>query len=224
MMSSLRRRGARTAAAVAVCLIGVSLTVLVPSTPAMALPSFRFTRLAGVDRYDTARLIAETRTSADNALLATGENFPDALAGNYLAGVKDAPILLTAGQTLSPPAAEALSKLNVKNVTLLGGPVAISTTVENDLKAKGLHVDRIAGQNRYQTAQLIATAPGQGPVGSDAGKRTAFVVSGENFPDALASGPLSSSAKLPTLLTAKSTLSPEAKPALQSLNIQRVLA
>jgi hypothetical protein len=58
-------------------------------------------RLAGSSRYDTAFLTADTLKEQlgvekfSCAIVTSGENFADALAGSYLAYVKSAPILLT---------------------------------------------------------------------------------------------------------------------------------
>ena len=52
-------------------------------------------RIAGADRYSTATAVsATTFPSADLILIATGESFPDALAGGPVAGVHGGPILL----------------------------------------------------------------------------------------------------------------------------------
>src|SRR5690606_40282425 len=53
------------------------------------------TRLSGVNRYATAAVIAEEFSSASVVYVATGENFPDALAGAARAGALDGPVLLT---------------------------------------------------------------------------------------------------------------------------------
>src|SRR5690606_10527730 len=53
-------------------------------------------RISGDTRYDTAIAISqEGWKSADTVVLATGADFPDALAGGPLAYQQNAPILLT---------------------------------------------------------------------------------------------------------------------------------
>ena len=51
-------------------------------------------RLSGANRYETAAKIAAQFGSADIVFVATGENFPDALAGSARAGALHAPLLL----------------------------------------------------------------------------------------------------------------------------------
>src|SRR5207237_4081610 len=82
--------------------------------------------------------------------------------------------------------------------------------------------------NRYDTAKDVAESGGPGVVGTTGGPlppaaKTAIVVSGETFPDALSAGPASFAGKLPILLTTAASLSPEAKEALTDLAIKAVL-
>ena len=180
-------------------------------------------RLSGNDRFETAAAIArDTFTTASTALVARGDQFADALAGNYLAGRVKGPILLTAHGSVPAPTKQALSGLGVKDVVLLGGTAAISPAVEQELKASGMNVRRIGGNDRYETARLIAL-DAAASVGSVDGKKTALLATGERFPDALAGGPASYTSALPTLLTASSSLSPAAKAALADLDIDQVI-
>ncbi len=59
------------------------------------------TRIAGIDRYETAvKACRSAFPTASAVVVASGENFPDALAGAGLAGAYDAPLLLTRKGTL----------------------------------------------------------------------------------------------------------------------------
>ena len=59
-------------------------------------------RVFGANRYETSKGIADMLAEVNGAakftsvIVASGTNFPDALAGSYLAAVTGAPILLTA--------------------------------------------------------------------------------------------------------------------------------
>ena len=57
-------------------------------------------RLWGPDRYATAAAVARTFWSRHPAFVATGQNFPDALAGGAVAGRDGAPVLLAKGIAL----------------------------------------------------------------------------------------------------------------------------
>lgn len=239
----LRRTGAVVAA--------VGLVGLAAAAPwAGAAEGFTTERIAGADRYDTAGRIAvdayQTRGTR-RAILATGGDFPDALSANYLAGVYDAPILLTQPGAVPANTAAALAALGVKEVYLLGGTDAIGANVEAQLRAttstaaeRGtLTVTRIAGAGRYDTSRLVALAgaapatPTAGatptaaslrePLGLLDGRRTAIVASGMVPSDAMAVGPLAFDQSFPLVLTAPTALSPQAASTLRDLQVQQVI-
>lgn len=189
-----------------------------------ATDSFRFSRFSGVNRYDTARLVAQaTFGTNDLVVLATGEDFPDALAATYVAGIGLAPILLARRAALPEASAEALRSLQARRVEIVGGADAIGREVEDELRRRGYEVSRVGGATRYETAQAAAESGGTEAVGTVEQVRTAVVATGEDFADALAAGPISYAQRLPTLLTARAALSPEARGALQRLRIGQIL-
>ncbi|MDO9397422.1 MAG: cell wall-binding repeat-containing protein [Herbiconiux sp.] len=93
-------------------------------------------RLFGPDRYAASVAINHEafNTSADahsdRAFLATGENFPDALAGAAYAGAIKAPLFVVPGTCVPNGVLTELAELDVKRVTLLGGPNSLSPAVE----------------------------------------------------------------------------------------------
>jgi putative cell wall-binding protein/uncharacterized protein (DUF2141 family) len=183
-----------------------------------AAASFDLTRFAGADRYDTAAKIATgTFTTVDTVVIATGENFPDALAGNYIAGQTNSPILLTQKNSVPAATQAAIATLKPTKAVVLGGTDAIAAGGV----PTGVTVTRYAGADRYATA--VAAANAGTAVGSVDGLRTAIVASGENFPDALSAGPAAWANDLPLLLTPKSSLDAGTKNFLASKNIQKVI-
>lgn len=185
-------------------------------------------RWRGTTRYDTARLIATDDTEegtpffSGTVLVARGDLFPDALAGNYLAGLTGAPILLTDPDQLPVETVGALRELTSlsfvpPHVVLLGGSAAISEEIEAQIAQEfDPAVERVEGLDRYQTAALLATA-------ETATVGTAIVASGETFPDALVAGPLSFSEGMPLLLSERNALPQVTADALQALDVQTVL-
>jgi serine protease Do len=110
------------------------------------------TRLAGQTRYDTASAIAKQGwTQSDYAILAFGENYPDALASAPLAKKYNSPVLLTNTSHLPDVTKQTLLDLKVKNVFIVGGTAVISTTVESELQSVGISSTRIAGIDKYET-------------------------------------------------------------------------
>ncbi len=202
---------------------------LVQAPLAAGSGTFTISRLSGADRFATAATIATTTfpSGAPTVLLATGTGFPDALAGNFLAGNLDAPILLTDPTGPTPKATlAALRALHPKTIIVLGGTSAVSAAQLSALAKAGYHMVRIAGANRYATMSLVAAYTGT-KVGLDSkGVATAIVASGTNFPDALAAGPLSFAAQLPIVLTdgSASSLTPQAAQTLSARHIGHVLS
>jgi hypothetical protein len=180
-----------------------------------------FERVFGADRFGTAAAIARRDfPRADTVLLANGleRHLPDALAGNYLAGFEDAPILLTTNDTLPTATQQALDALQTKRIIILGGPAAVSTAQQRKL-AERYQVERVGGVNRYETSALIATRP----PASYVARSTAIVARGDVLADALVAGPISYQAQFPILLTAPNGLNAFARSALDQLDISNVI-
>ncbi|MBN8210258.1 cell wall-binding repeat-containing protein [Bacillus sp. NTK071] len=173
------------------------------------------TRIQGADRYETAVEIAKEGFEEGNTpevVLATGLDFPDALAGAPLAYQKDTPILLTKTKSIPDSVKKALTYFGVEHVTILGGQTAVSKDVETQLKKMNITFERIAGENRYDTAAKIAGE--LDPYFSD----TAFVTYGGNFPDALSVASIAAFQGSPILLTKTKELPAETAKALKNYN------
>ena len=120
---------------------------------------YRVDRFAGDDRYETARRVARTFApdEIDTVYLASGVNFADAVAAAPSV-TRDNPLILTTPDELHDEARRFLTDEDreVSSVTILGGTAAISAEVEQEIKELGIDTDRIAGDDRYETAALIA--------------------------------------------------------------------
>ena len=97
-------------------------------------------RIYGADRYKTAVEISKAFKSnlnkdVDTIVLASGEDYPDALCAGPLASSKNAAILLTNSKTLNEDTREYIkANTNIKNIIIVGGEKSISSSVENELK------------------------------------------------------------------------------------------
>lgn len=99
-------------------------------------PSATITRLAGVDRYETAaQVYAKYFTNPSQIYIASGENFPDALSASPLAAKNNAPVVLVdPNSTELPPAIESyLKSLNAPAMTVLGGEGVISNQLADKI-------------------------------------------------------------------------------------------
>jgi putative cell wall-binding protein len=155
-------------------------------------------RIGGVDRFETSRLIAQYAfgEGSENAFIATGRNFPDALSAGAAAGAMDAPILLVDGKADGVDAGTLaeLDRLGADNVYLLGDQASMSNGIELDFDNEGLVVHRFAGSDRFQTAVLVNQAIFDGPV------PRMFIASGMKFPDALSASALAAAEGSPLYL------------------------
>lgn len=163
-------------------------------------------RIGGKDRYETAAKIGLSVKTlggiSDTAVVATGENFPDALAISGFAAQKGMAILLVNKTAFDINTESALKNLEIKKSIILGGEGAVPKGIENWLNAQGYLATRISGADRYETAKNIADYAYKNGFNPE----RIFISTGENFPDALTSGPLASIYKAPLFLVRKSIL------------------
>ena len=95
------------------------------------------TRLAGRDRYATAAAISASKFAPGVPVvyIATGLDFPDALAGAAVAGSQDVPILLVATNAIPAATAAELTRLHPARVVLLGAASTVSEAVRIQLQS-----------------------------------------------------------------------------------------
>lgn len=152
-------------------------------------------RLSGESRYDTAISVSKQGwDSADTVVIARGDQYADALTAAPLADQEDAPVLLTRSGSLPSAVAEEIERLGATKAIVLGGSLAVSDDVADQLGDLGLEVDRVGGKTRYDTAVAIADE-----LVTDS--TDAVVVSGMDFPDALSAGSYAAINDKPILLT-----------------------
>lgn len=184
---------------------------LVAATNIYATPNNN--RLAGLTRYETAVAIAKDGwQQSDYAIIAYGENYPDALAAAPLAKKYDAPIFLTQQNSLSNETKQALIDLKVKHVFIVGGIGAVTATVEKDLESIVSTVKRLAGNDRYETAIEIAKELGE--------INSISVTTGDDYADALSIGAVAGKLGMPIILVPKDYLPDSVKTYVSSHQIQ----
>ncbi|MDQ1484435.1 MAG: hypothetical protein QOJ62_128 [Actinomycetota bacterium] len=191
---------ARARAGLTALVISAPLALVAATQPAAGATGPVVTRLAGTDRYATAAAIAQSGwpgalPAGSSLLLASGEKYPDAVAGAAAAGRLKVPMLLTAAAQLSGAASAEITRLKPATVVLLGGPAALSSAVQTQVAALGPAVVRWQGADRYGTAAATSTAM------YPSGATNVYLASGAAFPDALAGGGLAAKAGGPLLLT-----------------------
>jgi putative cell wall-binding protein len=182
-------------------------------------------RLFGENREATAIAVAKATFAPGStvAILVNGRAPADAVAASFISGATLAPVLLTNGDVLSAAVLTALADLDVEGVIMVGGTNVLGNHVVDGLEDAGYGVARIQGGDRYETAAKIATYFPKETVGSFMAGPAAFIARSDVFADALAAGPLSSSQRMPILLTESGALNTHAKSALTSLGIKQVV-
>lgn len=170
------------------------------------------TRLAGGDRFATAAAVAEAAFGPGVPVvhLATGRDFPDALAAGPAAALARGPVLLTERDSLPPATRDALVRLRPARIVLLGGTGAVGDGVVAQVAAAtGAPVERVAGGDRFETAAAIAaTVPTGSPV--------VYVASGLGFADALTAAAAAAHHGAPLLL-----VRPDGVPAATAAQLAR---
>ncbi|MEA5024114.1 hypothetical protein SDC9_09219 [bioreactor metagenome] len=91
-------------------------------------------RIGGTDRYQTSLAVAKYfNLSGKNIGIATGNNFPDALAGSVYAANHNAPMLLL-NDTVPGEVMDYLKSRELTGVTLFGGEAVLNAEIEQRLR------------------------------------------------------------------------------------------
>lgn len=148
----------------------------------------RAERIAGSSRFGTAAMIAARIQSAHAYVVEGGSadparGWPDAVAAAGAAAFDVDPLLLVEYDRLPQETARAITDGGITDVTIVGGEVAVSQAVADDIADLGVTVERIAGATRYETSALVArrTIGGRAQFGVAVDFAT-----GNNWPDTLA--------------------------------------
>ena len=177
-------------------------------------------RLAGPDRYATAAATSAATfpPGVPVAYVATGRNFPDALAGGAAAARDRGPVLLVTDVGVPAVTAAELQRLRPQRIVVLGGTSVITQAVQNQLAtfAPG-GASRLAGADRFATAAAISGAT------FAAGVPVAYVATGLAFPDALSGGPAAGREGGPILLVTPTAIPASTAAELERLDPQRIV-
>lgn len=174
-------------------------------------------RINGIDQYDTAANAAKQYASGgDSVVLVNGESFPDALGASGLAAAGHAPLLMTRSGELPPVTRKQLDRLAPSTILVVGGSGVVSDSVANAAASYSTtgRFERISGVDRYATSTAVS---GQFPTSVD----SAYVASGQNYPDALAASAAAARHNVPVVITRRDSLPRTSREALERLTINR---
>ncbi|WP_407306763.1 cell wall-binding repeat-containing protein [Desulfosporosinus sp. SB140] len=147
------------------------------------------TRIAGNDSYETSVKIAQAMGQVNQAVVASGESFSDALSIASIAAMKQMPILLTPKDTL-PSSVKTYLK-SIQSSYVVGGTGVISDSVFNQLPSP----KRLSGTDKYETNISVIKE-----FANDLDFSTCYISTGENFADALSGSALASVTNSPLFL------------------------
>jgi|GEM_PF-1428432 len=184
-------------------------------------------RIFGENRYQTAYEIAMDKyeeSGADTIILVRGDgpasqpNVVDGLTASGLAGSLNAPIFLTPSNSLHPSVMQGIIDLGATEVIMVGGEMALETSVEDSLQLASISTRRISleGGNRYSTAAEVAKemfslreqenlVDGQddGQEDGQSQGKTVIIARGDALVDALVAGPIAHREGFPILLVSE---------------------
>lgn len=168
-------------------------------------------RIYGMDRFETSINVSNNFSSGtvENVIVASGNNFPDALAGSVLSKKLNAPILLV-DKSLSGSKDSInyiRNHLDIKGtVYVLGGQASISEEYVNYIRSLGFNnIKRLGGINRFDTNKVIVESM------NAASKTPLVIVNGNNFPDALSISSIAGIKGYPIILSNQNSLPDEVK-------------
>ncbi|BDR66115.1 hypothetical protein K144312032_03430 [Clostridium tetani] len=189
----------------------LSLTISIRTTKTSAAELAKVTRIYGEDRYQTAVKISQNgwKSGSDYAILASGEDYADALCATSLAKAKDAPVFLTKKNLLNEETLKELKRLGAKKVYIIGGDGSISEKIENKVKSVVKNTERLQGKDRYETSVKIAEKLGE--------SNKVILTSGEDYADALSIAPVAAIKGIPVVLTKVKELPTSTKEYIKSI-------
>jgi len=160
-----------------------------------ATHSLTTSRLAGADRFVTSVELSKSLYTGPVPVvyITTGASFPDALSAAPAAAAQGGPLLLTYPGEIPASVRTELARLQPAKIVVVGGDVAVSPTVVQQLREIQGNLTVLAGVDRFETSRLIAQY-------AFAGSRSAYVATGSTFPDALSAGAAAGSRRVPVVL------------------------
>lgn len=154
-------------------------------------------RIGGVNRYETARMVAEAQFADPSVVyLAYGYSYPDAVSAAVAAGIDAGPLMLTDDDALTGFTRQYLASLSDVRVVAVGNAGAIPQKVLDEVVALSSvsAVERITADD--PSGISIAVSRTMFPDGAD----LVYLATSLDFADALAGASLAGTNRTPVLL------------------------
>ncbi|GAB6172979.1 hypothetical protein JCM15765_24570 [Paradesulfitobacterium aromaticivorans] len=154
-------------------------------------------RIAGSDRYETDLDTVKEINAGSNSpvIIASGENYPDALAISGFAGYYGWPILLVQHDSVSEQIKTYIGTSKPSTFYIVGGTGVITSDVESQLESlvPNAKIIRLKGNDRFGTTAEVARTFAPAP-------SNIYLTTGFGFADALAGSALAAKNGEPILL------------------------
>lgn len=215
------RSATRTAARRAVTGVVAGLAIAGAAVGAAIPAAAEALRSSGDDRYETAAALSNDVFDADDvdtAYLATGADFADALTAGGPAARDGSPVLLTRQGGIPEATADELDRLDLEEIIVVGGTAVIDPAVEDEAADLADSARRIAGDNRFETADDLA-AEFFDAEDTD----VVFMAFALDFPDALPAVTAAARFDAPLLLTGETAVPDSTMDTLRDLDPSRVV-
>lgn len=161
------------------------------------------TRIYGQKALDTMAAIVRAGNYSKGGIvvLTTADGYWDALTASGIAGLANAPVIMTSSFELSEQTAHTLKQLEPTRIIICGGELVVSEDVaaQAGAAAGGAEVFRVAGQKAPDTAVAIYEQAQELVPG--AWSNEAFLCTSAGYWDALAVSPISYAQHMPIFLT-----------------------
>ena len=196
------------------------------STPAQLTFTVRETpsvkRVNARDAYTFALAMSARRSSATTmAVLVGTKSWTSAAVAAPLARAVDGPVLAS-GVGLVPSATQAeLARLGVTRVVIVGPTSEVGSAVTSWLTQHGFGVTRVAGSDRYSTADAVAREIAAREGGSVADGRA--VVVGDSVADALSASAVAARKGWPLLFARSTSVPSSTRATLAAIGATRTL-
>lgn len=172
---------------------------------------------AGKNREQTSiELSRKYYANAKTVILVNGYNYADALVSSSLSSSLNAPILLINNKSISTDVKNEITRLNASKIIVIGGENSLPTKLLNSIKIAD--VERIAGKDRYETANKVYDK-----LKEVSKPNKTIIASGEIFADALSAGTISGSDSTPILLAKSNDLTKETIKRIRDPKINQVI-
>lgn len=148
------------------------------------------TRISGADRYETAVKVASIVGTANGIIVATGEDFPDAMSAAPVAASKGMPVILVPPNSIPGSVADFIAKQKITKTYIIGD------NASDEVCSNFNEVQKIGGKDKY--ARNVNTLKA---FSGDLDFSKTYISTGEDYPDALSAAALAARTSSPVILS-----------------------